>query len=519
MRVFMLGWEFPPQISGGLGVACYGLTRAMSRRGTEVTFVLPQPITAAHAGPVRLLSPPDTACARPVVRHAPPPAETHTERADQAAVTAAAPPAAAAEPVSGGDPGFERVSFRSIPSQVRSSYAAVWSNDDAPPPAPATATPPPPPAADPAADTADTEPSPQQAPVAAGGHGPSAPAANGSDARDTAIRPADYQGDLVLAAQKYARHCLEIARHERFDVIHAHDWLTFPAGIALAAISGKPLVVHIHSTEYDRAGEGQIHEPIAAIERRGVAAADRVVTVSKYTAAVLSDRYGVAPQKVEVVYNGIDLDEAAIGVPQPAPAFLRAVDGGTRATNPPLVDGQRVVLFLGRLTSQKGPAYFIEAAEKVLAVLQDVHFVVAGSGAELGELIERTRAADIADRVTFTGFLKGPDVARLFRAADVFVMPSVSEPFGLAPLEAISHDVPVIISNQSGVAEVLPSALKADFWDTDAIAEQIIGLLNDPAEARKTHRKQAEDLASLTWDRAAERVAGVYDQVVAEAHP
>ena len=283
-----------------------------------------------------------------------------------------------------------------------------------------------------------------------------------------------------------------------FDVIHAHDWLTYPAGMALAGVTGKPLIAHVHATEFDRAGE-HVNQGVYDIERMGMHAADRVIAVSLLTKKVCITRYGVPEQKVEVVYNGVEQDDV-----QPRE--------GAR-----IESDDKIVLFLGRITMQKGPEYFIRAAKRVLEKVENVKFVVAGSGDMALRMIDEAAHLGIGHKVLFTGFLRGRDVERVYKMADCYVMPSVSEPFGIAPLEAMLHDVPVIISKQSGVAEVLTHALKVDFWDTDEMANKIVAVLRH-APLSKTLRAHAPfELRRLTWDGAAEKCVKVYERAGARA--
>jgi len=307
-----------------------------------------------------------------------------------------------------------------------------------------------------------------------------------------------YEGDLLAEAAHYADQCVKIARRAdigHFDVIHAHDWLTFPAGLAVSRATGTPLVVHIHSTEFDRC-PGHINRPIFDIERRGMHGAMRVICVSHLTQSVVQHRYGVDPKKIQVIYNGIDAG--------PGPTAKPSGIGPS----------EKIVLFLGRITTQKGPAFFLQAARRVLEKYDQVKFVVAGSGDQVQEMMQAAAEYGIENKVVFTGFLRGRDVEQVFRMADVYVMPSVSEPFGIAPLEAISHDVPVIISRTSGVAEVLTHALKVDFWDIDEIANKIIAVLRHPPLSRTLRRHADMEIRQLNWDGAAAKCLKVYRQAV-----
>ena len=275
-----------------------------------------------------------------------------------------------------------------------------------------------------------------------------------------------------------------IAAKEEFDVIHAHDWLTYPAGIAAKKASGKPLVVHMHATEFDRTG-GNVNQTVYDMEREGMEAADRVITVSNLTRKIVVEKYGIDPGKVVTVHNAVDQDVAS-----EIAEMKRKMK-------------EKVVTFLGRITFQKGPDYFIEAAYKILQKDRNVRFVMAGSGDMLNRMIERVAHLRIADRFHFTGFLKGDDVTNMFALSDVFVMPSVSEPFGIVPLEAMRSNVPVVISKQSGVAEVLNHALKIDFWDVDAMADSIYGLCHYNGLSTMFKKYGKIEVENLKWENSA----------------
>lgn len=307
---------------------------------------------------------------------------------------------------------------------------------------------------------------------------------------------ADYAGDVLGSAREYAKLVLRLCRDKQFDVIHAHDWMTYPAGMALGRVTGKPLVAHIHSTEFDRSGE-HVNQVIYDIERRGMHAAVRVVAVSMLTKNIVVRRYGVDAAKVRVVYNGVEQGDKLEPVPQ---SEISSKD--------------KIVLFLGRITMQKGPEYFVTAAKRVLEKIDNVKFVVAGNGDMARRMIEQAAELGIGQKVLFTGFLRGRDVARVFQMADCYVMPSVSEPFGIAPLEAMSHDTPVIISKQSGVSEVVTHALKVDFWDTDQMANKIVAVLKYPPLSQTLKKHGRMELRRLTWEGAAEKCVSVYTQAI-----
>ena len=304
-----------------------------------------------------------------------------------------------------------------------------------------------------------------------------------------------YGKDLLEEVSRYALVAASIAANNNFDIIHAHDWLTYPAGIAAKAVSGKPLVIHVHATEFDRSGEN-VNQNVYDIERNGMLAADRVITVSNYTRNIVITRYGIDESKVFTVHNAVE--------------FNKDFDDSQWHKSVP----EKVVTFLGRITYQKGPDYFVEAANLVLSKYKNVRFVMAGSGDMLYRMIRRVAELRIADKFHFTGFLKGNDVDRMFLQSDVYVMPSVSEPFGISPLEAMRAHVPVIISKQSGVAEVLRHAIKIDFWDIDAMADAIYGLLNYNGLSTMFRRLGQEEVLGLKWENAARQIKDVYFSVV-----
>jgi glycogen(starch) synthase len=447
MRVLMLGWEFPPYIAGGLGVACHGLTAALDRMGHHVLFVLPTAVHPSASSHVTLL-----ADGGPIAPRADRPRATF---ATAEVMTVPAPFCSPYPGSSGPIPGEVEVRDRLLGAAERARSAEH-----------------------------------EQRPAV-----PSATAPPG-EVLGAAQRSDQYTGDLIEAATSYARRVTALARNQRFDIVHAHDWLTFTAGIAIARTADKPLIVHIHSTEYDRAGE-DINPRIHDLERRGMFAADRVIAVSALTKSICVRHYGVNPGKVDVVYNGIDP-----GGPRPPP-------GGR------IEPRDRIVLFLGRITHQKGPEYFLAAAKQVLERMRDVKFVIAGSGDLAARMIALAAELGIAEHVLFTGFLRGEDVERVFQIADCYVMPSVSEPFGLAALEAVQHGVPVIISRQSGVSEVLAHALKVNFWDTRETADKILAVLKRPALGEALREHSAFELRSLTWDGAARQCLDVYARAFA----
>lgn len=488
MRILMLGWEFPPFIAGGLGVACHGLTRALDRAGHEVIFVLPRPIRDPQRTHVRLLSPASVGTGPIVTPMARAGAGGTSVEAGAARPGAGAADAGLVESelmAPDGSPiSMERSSVHAVGASFTSAYPRA------------------PHAVDRMMDAMRSKGSMTSASDAmawfggsmAGGIGAGAIGAALAAMKPMEAGDSQYGGDLVADAERYARMVVALGFREKFDVIHSHDWLTYPAGIALSYVTGKPLVVHVHATEFDRSGE-HVNQRVYEIEREGMHAAARVIAVSMLTKGICTARYGVAPEKVEVVYNGVD-QEGSQPVPQQT---IEARD--------------KIVLFLGRITMQKGPEYFIAAAKRVLDKMDNVKFVVAGSGDMALRMIELAAGMGIGHKVLFTGFLRGSDVERVFKMADCYVMPSVSEPFGIAPLEAMSNDTPVIISKQSGVSEVLTHALKVDFWDIDEMANKIVAVLKYPPLSQTLREHGRFEVRRLTWDGAAERCVQVYRSI------
>ncbi|MDE6778400.1 MAG: glycosyltransferase [Alistipes sp.] len=428
----MFGWEFPPHIAGGLGTACYGMTRGLARNDVDVTFVMPRAYGDEDQRFVHVVNASDVEAIY-----------KSTE--------------------SGADDILKKMSFIHIDSNMvpyisPEEYASyhdefvksgrkVWETTDA------------------------------------------------WSQRYTFS--GKYGANLMEEVARYAVVAAQVAKdlEGQFDVIHAHDWLTYFAGIAAKRVSGKPLVVHMHATEYDRSGEN-INTQTYAIERAGMHAADMVIAVSNLTRNIVINKYGVPADRVVTVHNAVRFAENSGEAPE------RGVE-------------DKIVTFLGRITYQKGPDYFVEAAAKVLKRVPNVRFVMAGSGDMMNHVIRRVARLGIADRFHFTGFLRGEDVHKMFQLSDVYIMPSVSEPFGISPLEAMRSNVPVIISKQSGVAEVLDYAVKVDYWDVDAMADAIYGLITYPALSKMFAEKGLEEVTGLKWNNAAAKIKAVYEQAIA----
>jgi glycogen synthase len=529
MKVFMLGWEFPPYISGGVGAACQGLTQALLDEGTDVLFMLPRPVTAKSRPKMKIVrqvlpavAPPpmmmNGSVARTTISSNGHSGAGKSERGAEAMVPQGTQfpfvPATAG-------PQERRVVMHPAdallsPYLTAAQYRAILEERKemaelgvTPPPDPGMAH-----AALPVggegmqgARLAGAKPLLGGAPVREHEQDAHGTELHGQEAHApippiTIVEEVSVDGVEVYApslleeTHRYARIALAVAGKESFDVVHAHDWMTFEAARAVADAAGVPLVLQIHSTEYDRAP----YEPdpmVVATERAGMASADSVIAVSKRVKQQLVERYGVPAEKIDVVYNAVDGKDETL-------------PGNGQVTFQPR---GKLVLFLGRITAQKGPEHFLAAASKVLEVYKDVKFVMAGEGDRRVAMEELAEELGIGERVMFTGFLSRPEVETLFQTADVYVMPSVSEPFGLVSLEALRSDVPVIISKQSGVAELLHHVLKVDFWDTDDLANKILAVLRHPPLADTLREEGQHEVRQLTWHDAARQTVEIYERL------
>jgi glycosyltransferase involved in cell wall biosynthesis len=404
MRVLMFGWEFPPANSGGLGVACFGLTRGLVQEGVDVCFVLPRRCPVAQNG------------ARIVF------ADTQRDLLSEEQT---------------------RILF--------SGYASLSQTDFL---------------------------------------------------QRSNVKGVEYGPSLFDEVLRYSLRSAYVALREGADVIHVHDWLSYPAGMAAKEALGVPFVAHVHATEFDRTGFGTPDMRVYEIEKAGMDAADMVLAVSEYTKRIIVEKYGVDPKKVMVLHNGCDADDSAVA---------SATESDMRRLKS---SGWGVVLFVGRITIQKGPDYFISAAKKVLEHRPRTLFVVSGSGDMAQQMIDTAAYHGIGDKVLFTGFLRGQELARLYKTADLVVMPSVSEPFGIVPLEALLNGSPVLISKQSGVSEVIPNALTVDFWDVDDMAHKIISVLEYPALKNTLIEYGGGDAKRQVWRKVAHECMLLYEKVV-----
>ena len=304
-----------------------------------------------------------------------------------------------------------------------------------------------------------------------------------------------YPNNLMEEINNYSIVAGVIARTVPCDIIHSHDWLTYPAGIHAKNITGKPLVIHVHATDFDRS-RGNVNPTVFGIEKDGMEHADHIITVSNLTRRTVIEKYGINPDKVTTVHNAvIPLDDDLLNL--------------KRRTH-----DEKVVTFLGRITMQKGPEYFVEAAAKVLKKNKNVRFVMAGSGDMMDDMIRLAARRGIADRFHFTGFLRGKEVYQMLRDSDVYIMPSVSEPFGISPLEAMEMGVPSIISKQSGCAEILTNVIKTDYWDIDAMADAIHAIISYPALYNQLREDGIEEIHGITWEKAGKKVIDIYNSLI-----
>ncbi len=304
-----------------------------------------------------------------------------------------------------------------------------------------------------------------------------------------------YPDNLLEEINNYSIVAGVVARTLDFDIIHSHDWLTYPAGIHAKQVTGKPLVIHVHATEFDRS-RGKPNPTVFGIEKDGMNHADHIMTVSNHTRDIVINNYGVDPAKVTTVHNAVTpLTDEQKDVPE-----HKSKD--------------KVITFLGRITMQKGPEYFVEAAAKVLKNNHNVRFVMAGSGDMMDKMIQLAAERGIADRFHFPGFQRGKQVYEMLKASDVYVMPSVSEPFGISPLEAMQMGCPSIISKQSGCAEILDNVIKTDYWDIDAMADAMNAIITYPAMYEQLRQDGLEEVNKITWDKAGQKVIDIYKRYV-----
>jgi glycogen(starch) synthase len=424
MKVLMFGWEFPPNISGGLGTACYGLSKGLvSFNDIDLTFVVPKVYGDEDNKGMKLVGASEVELSGKIIKKQRE-LEWNEFKEYGQHISAYSTPEQ-----------FEKLQEKRL--EKFRKYIG-----------------------------------------------------------DTNFGKLEFSGkygsSLFDEISRYSIVASELASKEHYDVIHAHDWLTYPAGIEAKKVLSRPLVVHVHATEYDRCGESP-NKKVYEIERRGMEIADKVITVSNFTRNTVINKYHIDPSKVITVYNAVE------------PMKYGNLDDLWK-----MGTDDKIVTFLGRVTRQKGPGYFVEAAYKVLQKMNNVRFVMAGNGDLMEQIIKQVARLKISDRFHFTGFLNGSDVYKMYTMSDLYVMPSVSEPFGISPLEAIQSNVPVIMSKQSGVSEVIANALKVDFWDIEAMADAIYGVLNYNSLANYLKNKSKRELDQLTWDKVAQKIKDIY---------
>jgi len=426
MNVLMFGWEFPPNISGGLGTACYGIVNGLSAcNDVQVTFVVPKAFGNEQSNNIKLISANDT-----TIKSKPRKSKNLRQLIRQ---------------------NINTVNYIEIPSQIV-PYVTPENFE--------------------ANSRLEVE------------RRLKLHTTNSSDGTKISFS-GRYGHNLFDEINNYAIVAQTIAQENEFEIIHAHDWLTFPAGIAAKKTSGKPLVIHVHSTDFDRSG-GSVNPIIYSIEKRGMEEADKIIAVSNRIKDIIIRKYQIAAEKITTIYNAIE---------KPQHNFENVKKAGKK---------DKIVTFLGRITIQKGPEYFLEVARLVLARMKNVHFVMAGSGEMREKIIELSAKSGISNRFHFTGFLDGPDVSQMLHNSDLFIMPSVSEPFGIVPLEAMQANVPVIISLQSG------KPVRLNFWDVHAMADAVHGILKHKKLSKTMISEGKIEISKLSWEVSAEQIKQVY---------
>ena len=463
MRILMFGWEFPPHISGGLGTACFGLTRSLNSLGHHIQFVLPTSKVSTDSkfnSPVQLLNASEIGFEEK---------ETVLSKDEKISFTTAKEDYYEKSTIV--HELFEYIQINSTltPYETRKDYLKKLKKFNE--------------------SIFHTKERLIKKQV-------TTPAEYKVITRKRA--PYSFKGGygehLLDEVTRYSLVAHELGLKKDFEVIHAHDWMTYPAGIEARRASKKPLIIHVHATEFDRSGH-HVDPMIYSIERHGMHESDMIIAVSNKTKNTLMEHYGIPDKKIHVVHNAVIQDDVK------SSSFKKSFK-------------EKIVLFLGRITMQKGPGYFLEAARLVLDQIDNVRFVMAGNGDMFSDMVKTSAALGMQSHFHFTGFLKGQELNDIFNSCDLCVMPSVSEPFGIVPIEAMRHGLPVIVSKQSGVAEVLPNAIKVDFWDTHLLADKIVDVLSDEEKYQHIIKQNTKDLKSIQWDHAAEKVVSVYKEML-----
>ncbi len=461
----MLGWEYPPHIAGGLGTACEGLTAALAAQGVSIHFVVPEMFGGERVDHMRFssaatgesLTPTDAASGR-----------STTPRVSSASIDRSRVPAFLT-------PYWSQGHFADAVTAAVKRAPRILSSEEVDDPI-------------------------LQAVIEGEVFGVDIGSILEDSEKNRKGQPSPegasnrYSPSIYAEVERFTQDVIARFASADFDIIHAHDWMTFPAAVALAQTTKRPMVVHVHSLEHDRSGMFY-DESIDAIEKFGLRSADHVIAVSHYTKASIVRHHGISERKISVVHNGT--------YPKQLVSEYRQLKTWPK----------HVVLFLGRVTFQKGPEYFVDVAKKVIPYMEDILFVLAGDGDLLPTVREKVSQLQLNDYFLFPGFVQGEELEELFSVADLYVMPSVSEPFGITALEAISFETPVILSKQSGVAEVIEHALKVDFWDTDRMADLIINALTHPELRQELIEKAKQEVSRLHWGAAASKTIDVYDDL------
>jgi glycogen synthase len=396
MKVLMFGWEFPPFNSGGLGTACYGLVKSLSKKNIDISLVLPFPCEVDFAKVVSNYN-------------------------------------------------LKNVKIRKVDYYLKPYIDSKTYSEEL---------------------------------------------------KQLKNRKEKlYASSLIEEVNRYAADAEEIAEQENYDVIHAHDWLTYQAGIVAKDISGKPLVVHVHATEFDRTGGNGVNTVVYEIEKRGMEKADLVIAVSNFTREKIIKHYGIDSKKIIVVHNAVE-------------------EFSPEHHHFPIKENNKIVLFLGRITLQKGPDYFVYASKIIAQHVPNVKFVVAGDGDMKKFMFDKVAELGLLNKYHFTGFLRGKDIEMAYKIADVYVMPSISEPFGITPLEAMANGTPSIISRQSGVSEVVCHALKTDFWDVEEMANKIVAILKYKELQDLIGVNSKNEVKKFNWDEVATKCINVYERCI-----
>ena len=435
MRVLMFGWEFPPHIAGGLGTACYGLTRGLARNDVEVIFVVPRAYGDEDRRFVRVVNASDIEV----------PFSQNLAEADADVWNKMT---------------FIQIDSNLVPYTTPEEYFRYKTEYEK--------------------------------------TGTVSSIAQGRTWRQKYAFSGMYGANLMEEVARYAMVAAHVAEQLKgqFDVIHAHDWLTYPAGVHAKMVSGKPLCIHVHATDFDRS-RGKVNPTVYSMEKNGMDYADCIMCVSELTRRTVIEQYHQNPKKVFAMHNAVyPLSQEYQDIPRPDHSK------------------EKIVTFLGRITMQKGPEYFVEAASLVLQRARNIRFVMAGSGDMMDAMINLAAERGIADRFHFPGFMKGKQVYEVYKNSDVFVMPSVSEPFGIAPLEAMQCGTPSIISKQSGCGEILDKVIKTDYWDIHAMADAIYSLCTNPALFQYLQEEGRKEVDGITWEKVGLRIRALYEDVL-----